>query len=58
MDKNPGSYIWLRHDDFNTMDMYPVIGELFENEPLLGELVAPRKKGKINFSELVDDIIH
>lgn len=40
------------------MDMYPVIGELFENEPLLGEIVAPRKKGKINFSELVDDIIH
>jgi len=57
-DKSPGSYIWLRHDDFNTMDMYPIIGELFENEPLLGELVAPKKKGKINFSELVDDIIH
>lgn len=57
VNQSPGSYIWLRHDDFGTTDMFPVIGELFENEPLLGELVAPKKKGKINFSELVDDII-
>lgn len=55
--QNPSSYIWLRYDDFASMDMFPIIGELFENEPLLGELVTTKKKGKINFSELVDDII-
>lgn len=55
--QSPSSYIWLSHSDFGTMDMFPIIGELFENEPLLGELVAPKNKGKINFHEIVDDII-